>query len=185
MVGLNHLSYLIKLPKMSSLTSNYKALSPSLLPLSIEKWLKKVHQLHHKLVLVTGVFDVLHQEHRLFLEKAKAAGDNLIVGLESDVRIRQLKGEGRPVNSERTRVENLQNWELADQIFILPDDFSRPEDHRALIHHLRPAVLAVSAHSPHLEVKQRILAEVGSMVSIVHAHNPAMSTTILLQDQKK
>src|SRR3990172_12032671 len=55
-----------------------------------------------KIVLVTGVFDLLHDEHRNFLKVAKKAGDFLIVGLESDTRVRALKGVGRPVHDQLT-----------------------------------------------------------------------------------
>lgn len=83
-------------------------------------------------VLVTGVFDVLHKEHVAFLKKAKALGGTLYVGLESDVRVSALKGPTRPVNSEKVRKENIEKLGIADTVFILPEQFSRPEDHRAL-----------------------------------------------------
>ncbi len=136
-------------------------------------------------VLVTGVFDILHDEHRLFLEKAKAAGDVLVVGLESDVRVRQLKGEGRPIHSEHQRLEQISQLESVDVVFVLPEQFSRPEDHKKLIYIIKPSVLAVSSHSPHLDKKRAILAEVGGEVRVVHQHNPEVSTTKLLEERKE
>jgi D-beta-D-heptose 7-phosphate kinase/D-beta-D-heptose 1-phosphate adenosyltransferase len=84
-------------------------------------------------VLVTGVFDLLHEEHILFLKKAKALGDYLVVGIESDVRVKQMKGEGRPVNSQSIRVENLKSLNIIDEVFVLPQEFSKPSDHTTLI----------------------------------------------------
>ena len=133
------------------------------------------------IVLATGVFDILHQEHTNFLKNAKAVGDYLIVGVESDVRVRQMKGEGRPVNSQAVRVENLLNLNIADEVFILPEQFNKPEDHSSLIQKIKPRFLAVSSHSQHLDKKQAILKEFGGEVVIVHEHNPKISTTKLLQ----
>lgn len=135
-------------------------------------------------VLVTGVFDVLHKEHVAFLKKAKALGGTLYVGLESDVRVSALKGPTRPVNSEKVRKENIEKLGIADTVFILPEQFSRPEDHRALLKKYSPSILAVSEHSPHLLEKQQLMQEIGGRVEIVHQHNPAISTTQLLRKQK-
>lgn len=135
-------------------------------------------------VLVTGVFDVLHKEHVAFLKKAKALGGTLYVGLESDVRVSALKGPTRPVNSEEVRKENIEKLGIADTVFILPEQFSRPEDHRALLKKYSPSILAVSEHSPHLLEKQQLMQEIGGRVEIVHQHNPEISTTQLLRKQK-
>lgn len=136
-----------------------------------------------KVILATGVFDILHQEHRNFLEKAKALGGKLVVGIESDVRVQQLKGAGRPINSQEERVKNVVALGLADEVFVLPEQFSKPEHHRALLRKIRPAVLAVSSHSPHLDQKQALLREVGGEVVVVHQHNPSISTSIIIEQQ--
>ncbi len=133
-----------------------------------------------KIVLVTGVFDILHQLHRLFLEKAKAAGDFLVVGLESDLRVTAMKGKGRPINSQAIRQQKLEALNLADIVFILPEQFAGPTDHEALIAHIKPAVLAVSSHTKHLEAKSKILQKHGGQVIVVLEHDPSVSTTKLL-----
>lgn len=134
-----------------------------------------------KIVLVTGVFDVLHEEHKLFLKKAKAAGDALVVGIESDVRVRQIKGEGRPIQSQETRLQALEMLDVVDVVFILPEKFSSPDDHRKLISLIKPDIFAVSSHTAHLDKKRKIVEEFGGRVEIVHEHNPKMSTTIMLE----
>lgn len=134
-----------------------------------------------KVVLVTGVFDLFHEEHRNFLRRAKAAGDILIVGLESDARVQELKGADRPVQDQVTRLRQLTDFSSVDFAEILPQSFSRPEHHKVLIHLIQPAILAVSSHSPHLEKKQAILQEVGGVVKVVHEHNPLVSTTELVK----
>ena len=133
-----------------------------------------------KIVLATGVFDVLHDEHRHFLESAKAEGDLLLIGLESDARVKQIKGESRPINDQQARVANLEAWQITDGVFILPKDFDRLEQREALIESIQPDVLAVSSHTAHLEEKRRILAKFGGQLKVVYQHNPAVSSTKLL-----
>lgn len=133
-------------------------------------------------VLVTGVFDILHFEHIAFLRAAKELGF-LMVGVESDVRVRQIKGEGRPINSVAVRIAQLRELGIADEIFELPEAFASPDDHRALLARVRPDVLAVSSHTKHLDKKLRLLQEIGGTVEIVREHNPAVSTTLLLAQQ--
>lgn len=143
-------------------------------------------QVHHaSLTLVTGVFDLLHEEHRLFLHKAKALADLLLVGLESDVRVRQMKGVGRPLHSQQQRQQQLAEWGIADHIFILPEQFSQPADHRRLIDQLRPDFMAVSSHTRFLTEKQQILSEFGAKLVVVHEHNPLVSTSQLLDKRTK
>lgn len=135
----------------------------------------------NKKVLVTGVFDILHKEHVNFLKKAKALGDYLVVAIESDVRVKQMKGEDRPINSQNKRKENLEKLNLADEVFILPEEFNKPEHHKELIKKIKPKFLAVSSHTKYLDKKQAILNELGGEVVIVHDHNPEISTTNLLK----
>lgn len=136
-------------------------------------------------VLVTGVFDVLHQEHITFLKKAKALGGKLVVGIESDARVCRLKGEGRPVNPAPVRCRQLENLAIADEVFVLPEAFDTSDDHRRLLAAMRPDILAVSSHSPHLPEKQQLLQEIGGTVVVVHEHNPAISSSVLLERRQK
>ncbi len=142
------------------------------------------HQDGKKVVLVTGVFDILHSEHSLFLEKARALGDVLLVGIECDERVKKMKGQGRPIHSAVVRLGKLEKWGIAAAVFILPEEFDAVDDYRLLLNRLQPSLLAVSSHSPHLDSKRQLMAEVGGEVVIVHQHNPAVSTTILLEKRR-
>jgi len=139
---------------------------------------------NEQVVLATGVFDILHQEHETFLRKAKALGGKLVVGIESDVRVRELKGVGRPINNQAQRLAQLQALKIADEVFVLPEVFSKPEDHRALVQKVDATILAVSSHSPHLEKKQKLMEALGGKVVVVHEHNPAISTTKILEQRQ-
>ncbi|MDQ5950976.1 MAG: hypothetical protein QG639_253 [Patescibacteria group bacterium] len=135
-------------------------------------------------VLVTGVFDILHQEHLIFLKKAASVGP-LYVGLESDIRVKRIKGDGRPVNSQQVRKKNLEELGIAQEVFVLPETFDSPEERLRFLNELKPTVLAVSSHSPHLENKARLMQEIGGRVEIVHQFNPEVSTTKILEERAK
>lgn len=149
----------------------------------IKKLEKKLFELRHhnkKIVLVTGVFDLLHQEHKTFLQKAKQVGDFLVVGVESDVRVQKIKGSGRPVYREQERLQQLQQLAYVDEAFVLPESFSSPQDHEELISYIRPDILAVSSHTSHQDKKRVVLEKYGGVLQVVHEHNPEVSTTKIL-----
>lgn len=92
-------------------------------------------------VFTNGVFDVLHRGHVGMLARARAEGDALVVGLNTDASARRLaKGPGRPVNAERDRAYVLAALESVD--VVVPFDEDTP---RALIEALEPNVLAKGA----------------------------------------
>lgn len=147
----------------------------------LDKWKKIYKQALGTRVLVTGVFDVLHQEHKKFLQAAKKEGDYLVIGLESDFRVKKIKGVQRPIFSQDKRKKNLRKWQIADEIFILPKKFSSTENHLSLIKKVNPDILAVSEHTSHLDKKRKILNKIGREVRVVRSHNPGFSTTKSLQ----
>jgi rfaE bifunctional protein nucleotidyltransferase chain/domain len=74
-----------------------------------------------RVVFTNGCFDLLHPGHIRSLEAARALGDVLIVGINSDESVRALKGETRPVIPEQERAEILANLECVDAVLIFPD----------------------------------------------------------------
>ena len=74
-----------------------------------------------KLVFTNGCFDLLHPGHIRSLEQARSLGDALLVGLNSDASVRQLKGNGRPVIPESERAEILSALECVDAVVIFDD----------------------------------------------------------------
>ena len=69
-------------------------------------------------VFTNGCFDILHAGHVRYLIAAKALGDVLIVGLNSDESVRKLKGEGRPVNPAADRAEVLAGLRAVDHVIV-------------------------------------------------------------------
>lgn len=163
-------------------TEAIKVNRADILPAVIEAGIRRARSKNKKIVLATGVFDLLHAEHLNFLKKAGAAGGFLIVGIEPDVRVKELKGDGRPVNSEALRFERISELDFVDCALVLPDNFGDPGQPRALIAAIKPDILAVSSHSPHLDKKQAILREFGGKVEVVHQHNPEISTTKIIEE---
>lgn len=131
-------------------------------------------------VLATGVFDVLHREHVNFLKRAKKLGNYLVVGIESDFRVKKIKGDGRPINAQGERKKNLEKLNIANEVVILPDEFEKYEDHKMFIEKVKPDFLAVSSHTLHLEKKKQIIEEFGGKLVIVHQYNPNISSTQIL-----
>ena len=90
-----------------------------------------------RVVFTNGCFDILHAGHVRYLAAARAQGDVLILGLNSDASVRRLKGETRPVNSEADRAEVVGALKSVDYVVIFGEDTA--ED---LIAKVQPAVYA-------------------------------------------
>ena len=74
------------------------------------------------IVFTNGCFDILHVGHVRYLQQARAMGDMLIVGVNTDESVRKLKGEDRPINSEQDRVEVLAALECIDYVTLFGED---------------------------------------------------------------
>src|SRR5213596_4074508 len=74
-----------------------------------------------KLVATNGCFDLLLVGHVRYLQAARALGDLLVVGLNSDRSVRELKGNGRPITAERDRAEILAALQCVDLVTIFPE----------------------------------------------------------------
>ncbi len=74
-----------------------------------------------KLVFTNGCFDILHAGHVRYLNQARALGDALVVALNSDRSVREIKGAGRPVVPELERAEVLAALACVDFIFVFDD----------------------------------------------------------------
>jgi len=74
-----------------------------------------------KIVFTNGCFDILHLGHVEYLNEAKAQGDVLIVAINSDASVRELKGPDRPVNNEHDRAQMLLNLKAVDCVQVFTE----------------------------------------------------------------
>ena len=75
-----------------------------------------------KIVFTNGCFDILHIGHLRYLKEAKSLGDILIVGLNDDQSIKNIKGKTRPINNINVRSEMLSNLDFIDYIITFSED---------------------------------------------------------------
>jgi len=129
-----------------------------------------------RVVFTNGCFELLHPGHIRLLQQARALGDVLIVALNSDASVRQLKGAGRPVIPERERAEILAALECVDAVVI----FDAPTP-RKIIAGLLPDVLVKGDDWPLDKIVGRGEVEAaGGKVERVRVL-PGYSTTAILQ----
>ena len=75
-----------------------------------------------KQIIVNGTFDIVHSGHLALLNYARSLGDYLIVAIDSDQRVKELKGADRPVNTQAERQELLSNLRSVDEVRIFDSD---------------------------------------------------------------
>jgi len=109
-----------------------------------------------KVVFTNGCFDILHVGHIRYLSKARKMGDLLIVGLTTDLSFLTVKGEKRPIVSEKERAEVLAALEIVDYIVL----FDEPDPLR-LITALKPDILVKGADWSKDEIIGRNVVEKG------------------------
>src|SRR3989344_3035138 len=88
---------------------------------TINKLIKIVETLksqNKKIVTTNGVFDILHYGHVKYLEDAKKLGDILIVGVNTDVSVKQNKGDKRPINDEKSRIGVVAGLKSVGYVFL-------------------------------------------------------------------
>lgn len=129
-----------------------------------------------KTVFTNGCFDILHAGHVSYLERAKSYGDLLIVGLNSDSSVRELKGESRPINSEGDRALILASLEFVDFVVI----FSEQTPYE-LIKELKPNVLVKGADYEDKEVVGSDLVDEVHLIDFLEGR----STTKIIEKVKK
>ena len=94
-----------------------------------------------KSVFVNGTFDVLHLGHLALLNYAKSLGDKLFVAIDSDERVRQLKGPIRPIYDAYQRKVMLLNLKAVDEVEI----FSSDEELEMWIKQINPSIMVVGS----------------------------------------
>lgn len=110
---------------------------PLLTPSEAAAWRDRLHAAGQRVVFTSGCFDLLHAGHVRYLAQARELGDALLIALNSDASVRQIKGPTRPVNSEEDRAEVLLALKSVDAVVI----FDEPRT-TGLIQTIRPQLFA-------------------------------------------
>jgi rfaE bifunctional protein nucleotidyltransferase chain/domain len=129
-----------------------------------------------RLVFTNGCFDLMHPGHVRLLTRARALGDALAVGLNSDASVRKLKGPLRPILKQRERAEILSALECVDYVVIFPE----PTPER-IIRSVRPRVLVKGGDwSPSKIVGRSTVHSDGGEVRVIPLR-PGFSTSAILR----
>jgi rfaE bifunctional protein nucleotidyltransferase chain/domain len=133
-----------------------------------------------KTVLVGGCFDLLHFGHISFLKQAKTLGDYLIVALESDENVRRMKGEARPIHTQKQRKEMLESLLFIDEVIPLPT-MHNDSDYYELVRKIKPSVVAITQGDTAKVKKTEQAQEVGAqLIEIPKIHTPSTSQLVKL-----
>jgi rfaE bifunctional protein nucleotidyltransferase chain/domain len=129
-----------------------------------------------RVVFTNGCFDLLHRGHVHILRQAKAAGDLLIVGVNTDRSVKSIKGAARPVVSEIDRVELIAAMEMVDYVVL----FDEP-DPTKLIAAIKPEVLAKGGDWSSDQIVGRELVEQhGGRIAVI-PYLKGFSTTEIIE----
>jgi D-glycero-beta-D-manno-heptose 1-phosphate adenylyltransferase len=116
-----------------------------------------------KIVLTSGSFDLVHLGHVKYLAKAKQLGDVLVVGVDSDAKIRKRKGEDRPMVPEQERLEMLAHQRPVDLLYLKPEE----EERWALIKAVEPDVLVLTTDHSYSDDEQAELLEIVGGIEVI------------------
>ncbi len=142
--------------------------------------LRKRRQKGQRIVMTNGCFDLLHPGHLASLQEARELGDCLVVGLNSDISVQQLKGAHRPVVNEQGRAAMLTALECVDYVVLFDEVSVEP-----LVRRILPDVLAKAAqYAPDQVVGYQVVQANGGEVVCTKMHNDYSTTSIIQKIQQ-
>ena len=93
------------------------------------------------IIWTNGCYDILHRGHLELFKYAKSLGDKLIVGIDSDIKVRDSKGDGRPVNNQEDRKFFLESLIYVDEVVI----FNTAEELEGRVEAIRPKFIVIGS----------------------------------------
>lgn len=138
--------------------------------------IRQVLKTQQKTVVFTnGCFDILHAGHVAYLEDARALGDALIVGLNSDASVQRLKGPSRPINTELNRARVIAGLQAVDYVCIFDEDTPI-----SLIQTIQPDIHTKGGdYSPTTLPEYEVIKDYGGDVEIV-PFRPGLSSSSVI-----
>lgn len=131
-------------------------------------------------VLANGCFDVLHGGHVSYLEDARACGDALVVGLNSDASVRALKGDNRPICTEQERASVLEALRFVDAVIIFGEDTCEN-----LLRELRPDVHAKGTDYTAENVPERAVSDELGIRTVITGAPKENATKTMIRKMKE
>lgn len=133
-----------------------------------------------KIVLGTGCFDIIHSGHLYFIREARSKGDILVIGLNSDKSIKEIKGPNRPIISQKERGEIISSFREVDYVFIFDSKVVNDD-----LIKLRPDVFVLGAESAELYPEEVDAArKIGATIYLIN-RIPSSSTTSIIKNISK
>lgn len=130
------------------------------------------------IVVVGGCFDILHPGHIGFLESARKLGDKLVVLLESDLRVKQLKGQDRPINSQLKRRQALLALPFVNEVIKLPDN----PNFVKILKEINPSIIAITTGDETFDRKQSAVHQLTNCRLISLPFLPGFSTSKIINN---
>lgn len=133
-----------------------------------------------RVVFTSGCYDLLHVGHVRGFEQAAQLGDLLIVGVNRDARVRELKGADRPLVPERQRAEVIAALACVDAVVLFPEETAGP-----LIRALRPDVVGKGAeYRGQRTAEQEAVESIGGRFALLR-QTPNIRTSLLIRKAKR
>ena len=150
--------------------------SPVLDAAGLERFVRDARAAGRRIAFTNGVFDILHPGHLRYLQAARAHGDLLIVGLNSDASVRRNKGPSRPINPQDERAEVLAALTCVDAVSIFDE-----ETPAEIIRRVQPDVLVKGADWPADQIVGRDTVEARGGKVILEPVEQGYSTTAIVK----
>lgn len=136
---------------------------------------KELKSKNKKIVTTNGVFDILHFGHVKYLEEAKALGDVLIVGVNSDSSVKKIKGHKRPINNEKSRLCVLAALESVDYTFTFKE-----KDPRSWISSIKPEIhVKAGDYKPSQIIEKEVVEKNNGEIVIAKMERGCSTTKII------
>ena len=135
----------------------------------------KLKKQNKKIVTTNGVFDLIHLGHVKCLEAAKKLGDVLIVGVNSDSSVKQIKGDKRPINNEKSRMGVLAGLESIDYVLLFDG-----KDPRSWLSKLKPDIHVKAGDYKLSDVIEKNIVEENGGKIVIAKMEKCHSTTGLI-----
>lgn len=124
-------------------------------------------------VIINGTFDILHRGHLEMLEYAKTLGDYLLVAIDTDRRVKELKGNNRPINNEEDRKFMLESLKWVDDVVL----FDTKEELQTIIKNYQPEIMVKGS-----DYKGKSVTGEALVPTVIYYERTKHSTTKTIQD---